>query len=229
VTPPAGRFQRGNPATEDQFPDDPVFELERQPSYAYQELSVSVDTRDHRSYATRGGLYRAEWTRYSDQDGGSFTFQRSEAEAAHFVPVPRARLVLALHGWLVASGTSEGDTVPFYLLPSLGGHNTIRAFTDYRFHDRNMVVVNAEARVALFTHVDAAVFADAGNVAARVGDLNLDRRAYGVGLRVHTRQSTFGRFDLAHGSAGWRFVFRTSDPLHLSRRSQRTAAIPFVP
>jgi hypothetical protein len=92
-----------------------------------------------------------------------------------------------------------------------------------------MVLVNAEARVAMMTHVDAAVFVDAGNVAPRFGDLNLDRRAVGAGLRIHTRRETFGRVDVAHGSEGWRFLVRLSDPLNLARVARRTAAVPFVP
>jgi outer membrane protein assembly factor BamA len=119
--------------------------------------------------------------------------------------------------------------VPFYLQPSLGGHNTLRGYTDYRFHDRNLLVVNVEARFAVFTHVDAAVFADAGNVAARVSELNLDKRSYGVGWRLHSRESTFARLDLAHGAEGWNVLVRLSDPLHLARFTRRLAPAPFVP
>jgi hypothetical protein len=226
---PAGTFTRGNPATQEIFPEDPVFAASQQPSYAYRELWVTVDTRDHRGRPTRGGLYRAGWVGYSDQDAGPFSFSRSEVEGAHFVPLARSRVVLAMHGWFAASNTSEGKTVPFYLLPSLGGNNTLRAFSDFRFHDRHLLLANAEARVALFTHVDAAVFLDAGNVAPRVSDLNLDKTAVGIGLRMHVRQSTFARFDVAHGDEGWRFLFRMNDPLRLSRIVRRTAAVPFVP
>lgn len=229
ILPPTGSFTRGNPSTEEVFPDDAAYSVATQPAFVHGDLSVAADTRDHRSHPTRGGLYRASWARYADRDAGTFSFRRYEAEGAQFVPVAGSRLVLALHGWLVGSDTSEGDVIPFYLLPSLGGSNTLRAYTDFRFHDRNMVVLNAEARVALFTHVDAAVFADAGNVSARVADLNLDKRAYGIGFRVHAHESTFARFDIAHGEDGWRFFFRLSDPLHLTRLSRRTAAVPFVP
>ncbi len=138
-------------------------------------------------------------------------------------------MVLALHGWLAASDTAADAIVPFYMQPSLGGHNTLRGYTDYRFHDRNLLVMNVEARVAIFTHVDAAVFADAGNVAAQVSDLNLDKRSYGVGWRLHSHSSTFARLDLAHGGEGWNVLFRLSDPLHLSRITRRLAPVPFVP
>ena len=58
---------------------------------------------------------------------------------------------------------------------------------------------------------------DAGNVAPRIGDLNFDQRSFGGGLRLHTRRETFALVDVAHGSEGWRFLFRLTDPLNLSR------------
>jgi outer membrane protein assembly factor BamA len=127
-------------------------------------------------------------------------------------------------------GTANGEAWhPFYLLPSLGGSNTLRSYADYRFHDRHLALSTAEARVALFTHVDAAAFFDAGNVAAQFKDLNLEKTSIGIGLRLHSDRATLGRFDVAHGAEGWRFLVRMNDPLHLSRVGRRTAAAPFVP
>jgi hypothetical protein len=228
VMAPAGTFKRGHPATEEMFPNDPVFALDEQPRYGYGEASVAIDTRDHRGYPRRGGIYRAGWSRYSDRDTGTFSFRRSELEAAHFVPVAPG-VVLAARGWLVTSQTAEGNHVPFYLQPGLGGNNTIRSYNDYRFHDRNLLVVNVESRFAIFTHMDAAVFADAGNVAPRVAELDLHRRAFGVGVRVHTLKATLARFDVSHGEAGWMLFFRANDVLRLARLSRRTAPVPFAP
>jgi len=229
VSSPTGTFKRGNPSTQEVFPEDPVFAQSQQPSYHYYELSAALDTRDQRNRATRGGLYRAGWVGYSAHDDGPFSFGRSEVEAAHFVPLAGSRVVLAAHGWLVATTLRDDQTVPFYFLPSLGGNNTLRSYNDYRFHDRNLLLASVEARVALFTHVDGAGFVDAGNVAHRLGELNLDRTSIGVGLRVHRSGTTFARFDVAHGNEGWGFVFRMHDSLQLARVARRTAAVPFVP
>lgn len=226
---PAGTFRRGHPYTGEVFPGDPVFQLAEQPSYLHGETSIVADTRDERGYPSTGGMYRAAWTRFSDRDAAAFSFDRYEAEAAQFIPLAERRVVVALHAWLAGSGTETGQTVPFYLLPSLGGANTLRGYADYRFHDRSFLVLNAESRVAVLTHLDAAVFVDAGNVAPRVADLNLDRRSYGFGVRMHARQTTFARFDVARGGEGWRFLFRVNDPFRFGRLSRRTAAIPFVP
>ena len=225
----SGWFRSDLPSARETLPGDPVFALTEQPGFLYAETSITADTRDFAGHATRGGVLRGAASTYADRDSGVFSFRRYEGEAAGFVPLADSRVVVALHGWLVTSDTDAGRFVPFYLQPSLGGANTLRSFADYRFHDRNMVVLNLETRVALMTHVDAAVFLDAGNVAARLGDLNLDKRSYGVGFRMHSRGNTFARFDLARGAEGWRFVFRLNDPLSLSRFLRRTAPVPFVP
>jgi len=109
----------------------------------------------------------------------------------------------------VLSHTGSDQAVPFYLLPSLGGHNTLRGYAEYRFHDGHLMVVTAESRWAVFPHLDGAIFFDAGSVASRVRDLDFER--------------TVAR------SEGWRFVFKLTDPLRLGRLNRRTAALPFVP
>jgi outer membrane protein assembly factor BamA len=137
--------------------------------------------------------------------------------------------VLAGHAWLVGTQVADGHAVPLYLSPSLGGANTLRGYTDYRFHDRALLLLSAEARVPLMRHLDLAGFVDAGNVAPRVGDLDVARRSYGTGLRLHTDRTTLVRLDLAHGEEGWRVVFRTTDALKLARVTRRSATVPFAP
>jgi hypothetical protein len=225
----SGWFVRDVPTAYTLFPTDPAVSVAVQPNFLHGGLSITADTRDYRGHPTSGGVYRAAWTTFRDQDTNSYTFHRYEAEAAHFVPIADRRWVFAFRGWAVMSDVAEDRNVPFYLMPSLGGSNTIRAYSDYRFHDRNMVVINAESRWALFSHVDLAAFFDAGNVARHARDLNFDKTAYGIGIRLHTQRTTLGRIEFARGSGGWNILFRTSDPLHLKRLSRRVAPVPFVP
>lgn len=205
---------------------NPSIESRGEPSFRHAGASIIADTRDFAGHPTSGGVYRVAAADFSDRDTGTFSFRRYEAEAAQFLPLAGSRAVLALHGWLVAS--EAGIAVPFYLQPSLGGHNSLRGYPEYRFHDRNMLLVNIEARIAMMTHVDAALFMDAGNVAPRVDDLDLAKRSYGVGFRLHSRRQTFLRVDAARGDEGWRFVLRLDDPLNLARLARRTAPAPFV-
>jgi hypothetical protein len=229
LLPPAGTFKRGHPDTRTVFPDDPVFQLVEQPPYAHVDATITADTRDVRGHPTSGGVYRGVWTSYVDRDRGAFSFRRYEAEAARFVPLASRRVVVALHGWIVASDTTDGREIPFYLMPGLGGSSTLRAYSSFRFHDRHAALVTVESRVALMTHVDVAAFVDAGNVASRFADLNLRKRSYGAGLRLHSTRSTLLRLDAAHGGEGWRILLRTGDPLRLARLGRRMAAAPFAP
>ena len=46
-------------------------------------MSLTADTRDHRSRPTSGSMYRAVVTNYDDRSTGAFSFRTYEAEALH--------------------------------------------------------------------------------------------------------------------------------------------------
>jgi hypothetical protein len=225
----SGPNDRGYPDAMLIFRGEPGFDQPEQPGFLLTHLSAMSDTRDHAGHPMHGGVYRAVAAIYSDRDQGRFSFRRYELEGAHFVPLSPVRWTLAFHGWGVFSDTTGSSEVPSYMLPSLGGSTTLRSFSDYRFHDRHMLLASVESRWALFEHVDAAVFVDAGGVASRVRDLGLKETSIGAGLRVHVGSTTIGRLDVAHGREGWRVLLRLNDPFRLNRLSRRNAAIPFVP
>jgi Omp85 superfamily domain len=229
VSAAAGTFNPDYPDSRLVFSNDPGMSEASQPDFVHSEVSVMASTLDSRSYPTKGGQYRVALTTYWDQRDDTFSFNQYEAEAIQMMPLGDSRFTLGLHGWTVFSDVTSGHSVPFYLVPVLGGHNTLRAYDDFQFHDLNTVVATAELRIALMKHVDAAAFFDAGNVAPRYGDLNFAKRSIGAGFRLHTDRTTFGRLDVVHGDEGWRVLFRTSDPFKLSRVTRRIAAVPFVP
>lgn len=229
LTSPSGWFDADYPDTQTVFTTDPGVGVQPA-SYAHGEVAVTADNRDFPSYPTRGSVLRASWSSFGDRVHDAYSFQRYEVEGASFLPVVRDRWVLAVHGWGVFTDIAPGHTVPFFMLPTLGGGNTLRGDRNYRYHDRDLLLVNAESRVGLFEHMDVAVFMDAGNVGPDAGALNLDKRAYGAGVRFHTRSSTLARFDLAHGKEqGWCFMLKLHDPLRMGRISKHTVPVPFVP
>jgi len=226
---PSGWFDADYADTQSVFVNDPGIGVAPS-SYAHGEAAITIDNRDFPGYPTRGGVLRTAWSVFADRLHSAYSFQRYEVEAAGFAPVVRDRWVLAVHGWSVFTDIAPGHTVPFFMLPSLGGGNTLRGDRNYRYHDRDLLIVTAESRVGLLEHMDLSLFVDAGNVGPDAGALNLDKRAYGAGVRFHTRSSTLARFDLAHGKEqGWRFMLKLHDPMRLSRLTRRTAPVPFVP
>jgi hypothetical protein len=189
-------------------------------------VSLAIDARDFPSHPTRGLMARAIAVRYDDRDDGTFTFSQYEAEGSAFLPIAGARVVLALHGWAIAS--EDNANVPFYFQPTIGGGNTLRSYDDYRFRDRSMAVVNAELRLAMTTHADLALFADSGGVAPRFTDVNLAHHSYGAGIRLHTMRMTYVSIDVAHGREGWRAILSLNDAFDLSRLLRRAIAGPAV-
>ena len=226
---PGGTFLQDFPSTLDAFGRDPAASLSVQPALLHSEASAAADTRDHRGHPTHGFLYRGALTNYWDRTYDTFTFHTWEAEGLQYVPLADARVVLAFHGWTVAGSAADGNDIPFYLLPTIGGTRTLRAYHDFQFHDRNIVLASAESRFAVWRHLDAALFVDAGNVAARYRDLNLDKTSYGAGLRLHSESTTLARLDVARGAQGWHLIVSTSEPLRLPRARRATAILPFTP
>jgi outer membrane protein assembly factor BamA len=220
------------PNTQQIFTDATAPGLAQQPAFFHGDASIAADTRNYAGHPTSGGLYRATFARYTDRTYGKYSFERYDVEANQFLPIIEDNWVIALRGWAVFSQTSGGNQVPFYLMPSLGGKNTLRGYYDFRFHDRDMEVFNVESRWGLFTHLDAAVFYDFGKVGPQLSDLGFShlKSSYGVGFRVHTRQATVGRVDVGHSVEGWRVILKVNDPFKRSTLSGgRTEVIPFVP
>jgi outer membrane protein assembly factor BamA len=220
------------PNTVDRFTEASAPGITTQPAYVHADVSILADTRDHPGHPTDGGLYRAAASVYADRDGGAYSFRRYEIEGTQFVRLGTPKWILGLHAWGVFSDTSGGATVPFYLMPAIGGKNTLRGFYSYRFHDNDMALANIESRWALLTHMDLAVFGDVGTVAhtASTFDIHDTRHSFGAGVRVHNATSTLVRIDAGHSADGWRLFFVMSEPFkRATPNSGRMSVVPFVP
>jgi hypothetical protein len=216
-----------NPET--RYVEGPLRAVTEPLTFVPTQVAITIDTRDFPNHPTRGLVLRGVGAQFDDRTSGANTFKRYEGEVAGFIPFGGGRAVLGLHGWMVRSDVEAGRAVPLYLQPSLGGVNSLRSFSDYRFRDNNMLLASAELRLAMMTHVDLAIFTDAGNVAPRYQDLDLDKRSYGFGFRLHTRRDTFASMDVANGAEGWHMIVRLKDPLQLGRLNRKTTIVPFVP
>jgi outer membrane translocation and assembly module TamA len=114
--------------------------------------------------------------------------------------------VLGVRAFAQTTTVDDGQVVPYYLLPSLGGARTHRGYGDFRFQDRHMWVLNGEYRWLPSRVLDMALFVDTGKVASTRSDLDFNdlKTAYGIGARFHGPTMTPLRLDLAHGDEGFR-------------------------
>jgi hypothetical protein len=228
VDAPTGPFRPDAPASQTVFPDDPAMTLAEQPHYFHGEAAITFDTRNYTGHPTHGGLYRASAGAFVASQS-QFSFSRYEVEGLQTFPMFDRAWVIVARGWGVFTQTSGNREVPFYLMPTLGGANTLPGFDNYRFRDRNSLLAGVESRWAIWAHMDGALFFDAGTVAPVIRDLGLDTTAYGFGFRIHTHNATVARLDFAFNREGFSVLWRSSDPYNLNRLKRWAAQIPFVP
>jgi outer membrane protein assembly factor BamA len=177
-----------------------------EPAYLVSGAFLDVDSRDEPGNPRSGGRYTATWSTFKDQDRGRYNFTQYDVEVQHYIPFFHQRRVIALRAKTTLTQTADGQQIPFYMLPTLGGSQDLRGYDDFRFRDRNMVVVNAEYRWEAFSGLDVALFADAGQVAARAQDLRLRdmKTSAGFGFRFNTAKSVFYRIDVGFSQEGAR-------------------------
>ncbi|PWT82069.1 MAG: hypothetical protein C5B57_09335 [Blastocatellia bacterium] len=180
-------------------------------TYFHSQGTVGFDSRASADYARRGGFYGVTFHDYADPDS-QFGFTQVDYEALHHVPILREAWVLSFHGLVSTTGTKSGEQIPFFMLPSVGGGSSLRAFSSWRFRDRNSMLFQAEWRVMVNRFLDMAVFYDAGKVTAHTSDLDLDnlKSDYGLGFRFHGPLATPLRIDFAHGNEGFHIVWAAS-------------------
>ncbi len=176
------------------------------PTWLHATVYGAFDTRESPGYTRSGALYRLTLHRYTDP-GGQFSFRQTEVDLRQFIPVLHKNWVVALQGRGVFTGSDRGQVVPYFMLPVVGGRDTLPAYEESRFADRNSLLLRSELRWAAAPVVDVAVFLDHGKVAPKIGGLNVQdlHRDWGVGVWIHSPTVTALRLEVAHGVEGWRF------------------------
>jgi hypothetical protein len=198
-----------SPPIDDVYSADSAPGLGASPSFAHLAFTGGLDSRPSAGYARRGGLYTLGYDGYIDVDTEAYTFEFLTAEVVQHIPLLRENWVLSLHG-VARTTVDDADTVPFFLLPSLGSGSTLRGYPSWRFRDRHSLLLSGEWRwIVNRTGLDMAIFYDTGKVAGSRSDLNFSDLTsnVGVGARFHGPKSTPLRIELAHGREGFNLVF----------------------
>jgi outer membrane translocation and assembly module TamA len=152
----------------------------------------------------RGGDYMVSVGAFRDVSGTRHSFMRVEVEGAERFTIAGRDRALVIHGRVSSSTASSGDTVPFYLMDTLGGADnlrgfketiiggdeataTLRSFESFRFRDLTTALMQVDFRQHVWSQVWISVFADGGAVAPSVGRLSIRdlHRGIGVGVSVY--------------------------------------------
>jgi outer membrane translocation and assembly module TamA len=200
------------PSTEELFTPVTAPGLNDETSFLVTDLFATVDTRDQPGNPRAGGYYGVLWRRLSDRDVDRYSFDSVDVDLQQFIPVFDKKRVFATRVRLTSTDAADGDEVPFYFRPTLGGHRSLRSEDEYRFRDLKVFWTNIEYRWEAFSGLDMALFTDLGGVASEFDQLKpFDKKAYGIGLRFNTYKAVFVRFDVAGGGdSGIHYHFKFS-------------------
>ena len=199
----------GFPSTDELFPPEDGPGLDDQTDFLKAGGGIQFDWRDNPRGPKYGGNYYIDLVHYSDLELAKFSFTRLDAVVEQYIPYFNRSRVIAIRVAAAMVLAEEGQAVPFYLLPTLGGNEMLRGFARYRFQDENYVLGVVEHRWHVFAGMDAAIFVEAGKVVPKIRFLNVNELEYsaGIGFRFKINESVFMRIDGAASHEGVRFMW----------------------
>ena len=197
------------PTTHQVFDDTTAPGLDKQPDFLRFASVLYFNYQDTPGNPHRGGIIGLFFFRYDDLNGDEFNFNRFAIDAGHYIPLGSKQRVLALRLLTLNDRPDKGSRVPFYLMNTLGGSQTLRGYPDFRFRDANLFHIGAEYRWEPAPALELALFYDTGK--AYGPDKSFDfkglQKSFGFGARVKTRTGTFLRLDISRGNEGTRLQF----------------------
>jgi outer membrane protein assembly factor BamA len=201
-------------STQDEYSPEVTPGIQQQTSYLKGGGFLQYDWRDKPGDPTRGGRYRAEYDKLSDQQFSAYSFYELNLDAQQYIPLFDGKRVIALHGETWLTDTNSTQVVPFYMQPTLGGPDTMRGFEEFRFYDNNAVLIQGEYRWEASSVLDLAIFADGGKVFHNWDELNLHNIEgdFGFGLRIKSASGTALRIDTGFSHEGVKVWFRVNNP-----------------
>ena len=173
-------------------------------------LTLDYDTRDH-TITTSRGAYAGVFAESSVRGYLSeYDYERYGADARWFLPVPEhPTQVVAFQG---RYEQVLGQTPPFWLLPSMGGKYSLRAYGDGRYVDRGTATFNLEDRIKMYeaktagvtTEIQVAPFVGVGEVFdnPEVAAARYVRPVVGTAIRAVARPQVVGSVDFGVGREG---------------------------
>jgi hypothetical protein len=197
-------------STERVFSPAEAVGVDRQTDFLRYGGYAQLDYRDNAGGPRRGGYYLAQFSRYTDRELKRHDFDRLDVELQQYLPFFNERRVIALRARTTLTDTRAGQSVPFYMQPTLGGPDSLRGYRPFRFYGNNSLLLSAEYRYEVFSGLDMSIFADAGKVTARRASVNFKdlESSVGFGFRFNVRNNVFMRVETAFSHEGFQVWLR---------------------
>lgn len=144
-------------------------------------VATIIDSRDNVFFPSHGTYTEIFIQPFTTWMGSNYTFTLfSINSSAYFKTFPKQVIAFNLYYESVAG------TAPFYLLPELGGANTLRGLYEGDYRDNYAAALQAEYRFAIWKFLGGDLFGDMGEVVGTPDEaaLNILRYTYGFGIRI---------------------------------------------
>ena len=195
------------------FPPDQIPGFNEDTQFTRIGAFVDFDYRDSKTGPRSGGVLGMRYREYWDIDRRTFAFRQTEYEFQQYFPYFNKSRVIAIRSAVVLTFPKEGNEVPIYLQPVLGGNDDLRGFGGYRFRDNHSVYVGVEHRWQASSILEMSAFLDAGKVVPLKRNIDPSHMNYsgGIGFRVRVRSAIVSRTDFAVSREGFRIAWTFSD------------------
>ena len=204
----------GWPSTDTIFNGTNTPGLEKQSNFITGTASITTDLTSPSLTSPKGLVLEAQDTQLWNRSGNNATLHLLQTQATYYVPFINGMRTLTFRARNETAFPSNGQQVPFYLQPTLGGPNDLRGYERYRFYDNGASVLSGEYQWSVAGSLELALFGDGGNVYNRPGLIGVRdlRGDGGLGIRFKNKQQEIMRLDVGVSPEGvkvW-FVFNNA-------------------
>ena len=184
--------------------------------------TVRLDLRNSAGHPTRGLMIEgsgAIWRAVDDEQPFDWTEYGGQIQA--HLPLGSDWHVISLGaGFEAVEPEDEESVIPFGYLPTLGGSTRLRGYPSWRWRDQAVGWATAEYRYRIWEEhtwratpgvLEAAIFADAGDLASEVGDLDTEdlKTSYGLEVRMFLKDRGLFRLGIGYSEEGTRVNLST--------------------
>ncbi len=199
------------PGTDDDFPeigdlfdDSTAPGLARQPDFLRFDSVIFVNLMDTPGNPHKGGAIGLSYARYDARGDQEFDFDSLSFDARGYLPLGSRQRVLAVRFFASRDNANSGSRIPFYLMRTLGGKETLRGFADLRFRDAKLLYLSAEYRWEAAPAIEGVFFYDTGKVFPESEDFKFNHLEHniGAGIRFKALNRVILRLDVGRGREG---------------------------
>jgi hypothetical protein len=184
--------------------------------------TLRLDLRNSAGHPTRGLMLEgsgAVWRSVDDELPFDWTEYGGRAQA--HLPLGSDWHVISVGaGFETVEPENDDSVIPFGYLPALGGSSRLRGYPSWRWRDQAVGWATAEYRYRIWEEhtwkatpgvLEAALFADAGDVASEVGDLDTKdlKTSYGLEVRMFLKDAALFRLGIGYSDEGTRVNLST--------------------